>query len=63
MNQKQNLKIPAAAANKQGGATVIEYALIAALIAVAVYTAVSTLGGTVGDKFDEANTSITGGGG
>ncbi len=61
MSFKRNLKKPVAPAKKQGGATVIEYALIAALIAVAVYTAVSTLGGSVGDKFDEANTSITGG--
>lgn len=61
MKTKRNLQKSVANVKKQGGATVIEYALIAALIAVAVYTAVNTLGGSVGDKFDEANTSITGG--
>lgn len=36
----------------EGGATAIEYALIAALISVAVIAAMSTLGDALGDSFD-----------
>ena len=38
--------------NDESGATAIEYGLIAALIAVAIITAVSTLGGNAADTFN-----------
>ena len=37
----------------ESGATAIEYGLIAALIAVVIITAVTTLGGNLEDVFDE----------
>ncbi len=40
------------------GATAIEYALIASLIAVAIITAVSTLGTKVGTVFTEVGNSL-----
>lgn len=49
-----------AAKQSQRGATVIEYALIAALIAVVIAVTVGTLGEGVDDKFEEASDAITG---
>lgn len=50
-----------------GGATAIEYSLIAALIAVAIIAALETLGDNASDKFetiaDEIGTANGGGGG
>ena len=40
------------------GATAIEYALIAAGIALAIITAVNTLGTTLSNKFDPINSSL-----
>ena len=40
------------------GATAIEYALIAAGIALAIITAVNTLGTTLSGKFNDINTSL-----
>jgi pilus assembly protein Flp/PilA len=40
------------------GATAIEYALIAAGIALAIITAVNTLGTTLSGKFDSINASL-----
>ncbi len=40
------------------GATAIEYGLLAALIAVVIIGAVSTLGGTLRDTFTDVNTFI-----
>ena len=40
------------------GATAIEYALIAAGIALAIITAVNTLGTTLSNKFDSINSSL-----
>ncbi len=40
------------------GATAIEYALIAAGIALAIITAVNTLGTTLSGKFDSINSSL-----
>ena len=40
------------------GATAIEYALIAAGIALAIITAVNTLGTTLSNKFDSINASL-----
>jgi pilus assembly protein Flp/PilA len=40
------------------GATAIEYALIASLIAVAIITAVSTVGGKVSTVFTEVGNSL-----
>ena len=40
------------------GATAIEYGLLAALIAVAIITAVTTLGSTLAEKFNYIATQI-----
>ena len=40
-------------AQDESGATAIEYGLIAALIAVVIITAVTTLGGNVSGTFDK----------
>jgi pilus assembly protein Flp/PilA len=40
------------------GATAIEYALIASLIAVAIITAVATVGGKVSTVFTEVGNSL-----
>ncbi len=42
----------------ESGATAIEYGLIAALIAVVIIGAVSTLGNTLSNKFDTIATEI-----
>lgn len=42
------------------GATAIEYGLIAALIAVAIITAVTTLGGNLSTMFTEISGEVTG---
>jgi pilus assembly protein Flp/PilA len=42
----------------ESGATAIEYALIASLIAVAIITAVSTLGTKVSTVFTEVGNSL-----
>lgn len=41
------------------GATAIEYGLIAALIAVAAITAMSNLGGQLGNTFNEVSTEMS----
>ncbi|MEL4373532.1 Flp family type IVb pilin [Brucella cytisi] len=46
--------------NDESGATAIEYGLIAALIAVAIITAVTTLGSDISDTFDKISKAITG---
>ena len=40
------------------GATAIEYGLIAALIAIALITALGSLGGALSTKFGEIQTSV-----
>jgi pilus assembly protein Flp/PilA len=47
-------------AQDEDGITAIEYGLIAALIVVAITAALTTLGGTLGDKFEAINTTLTG---
>ncbi len=42
----------------ESGATAIEYALIASLIAVAIITAVSTVGGKVSTVFSEVGNAL-----
>lgn len=42
----------------ESGATAIEYGLIAALIAVAIITAATTLGGSLSDLFNTISTSL-----
>ena len=42
----------------ESGATAIEYGLIAALIAVAIIGAVSTLGGNVSDTFNTVSDQL-----
>ena len=44
--------------HNESGATAIEYALIASLIAVAIITAVSTVGGKVSTVFTEVGNSL-----
>jgi pilus assembly protein Flp/PilA len=44
--------------SNESGATAIEYALIAAGIALAIITAVNTLGTTLSGKFDSINASL-----
>ena len=41
-----------------GGATAIEHALLAGLIATVIVSAVATLGGTVGGFYGEVNTRL-----
>ncbi|CAN5138757.1 Flp family type IVb pilin [soil metagenome] len=45
----------------EAGATAIEYGLIAALIAVVIISAVTTLGTTIRTKFAAVTTGMTGG--
>ena len=45
-------------ANDESGATAIEYGLIAALIAVVIIGAVTTLGTTLSNKFSTIATAI-----
>ena len=45
-------------ANDEAGATAIEYGLIAALIAVVIIGAVTTLGTTLSNKFSTIATAI-----
>jgi pilus assembly protein Flp/PilA len=45
-------------AQDESGATAIEYALIAAGIALAIITAVNTLGTTLSGKFNSINSSL-----
>lgn len=47
----------------ESGATAIEYGLIAALIAVAIITAATTLGGDISDTFGKVSEAITKAGG
>jgi len=42
----------------EAGATAIEYGLIAALIAVAAITALTSLGGNLSNTFNKVSTSI-----
>jgi len=44
--------------NNESGATAIEYGLIAALIAVAIIGAVSTLGGNTAATFDAVSAEM-----
>ncbi len=49
-----------AQAKTERGASLVEYALLVALIAVVCITAVTALGGSASDKFSEVNSSIAG---
>ena len=44
--------------NDESGATAIEYGLIAALIAVAAITALTSLGGNLSATFDNVSTEV-----
>lgn len=46
--------------HRQAGVTMIEYALIAALIGVAAITALTTLGGNISTKFTTIGTKVSG---
>ena len=50
-----------ARSNAERGASLVEYALLLALIAVVCIVAVSTLGISLRDNYDANNTSIFGG--
>lgn len=43
---------------QEDGVTAIEYGLIAALIAVAIIVAVTSLGGSLSSNFDEVSSSL-----
>ncbi len=45
--------------HRQSGVTMIEYALIAALVGVAAITALTTLGGNISTKFTGIGTSVS----
>ncbi len=49
--------------NDESGATAIEYGLIAALIAIAIIAAATTLGGALAAKFTQVSTAVTAAGG
>ena len=49
--------------SKQAGVTMIEYALIAALVGVAAIVALTTLGTDISAKFTTIGTKITSAGG
>jgi pilus assembly protein Flp/PilA len=42
----------------ESGATAIEYGLIAALVAVAIITALTLLGGSLSDMFDQVASTV-----
>lgn len=63
MTTRLNAVTSRIAKRQQRGATVIEYALIAALIAVVIFVTVGELGTGVDEKFGEARDAITGEGG
>jgi len=46
-------------ANDESGATAIEYGLIAALVAVVIITALTTLGNNLTATFDEVSDQLT----
>ena len=46
-------------ANDESGATAIEYGLIAALIAVAIITALTTMGGKLTSTFNKVSGELT----
>ena len=48
--------------DEEKGATAVEYGLMVALIAVAIITIVTTLGGSLSSLFSDVNDSITGAG-
>ncbi|WP_417310587.1 Flp family type IVb pilin [Devosia sp.] len=47
-------------ANDESGATAIEYGLIAALIAVGIIAAATTLGGSLSSLFNRISTQLNG---
>jgi pilus assembly protein Flp/PilA len=47
-------------AAEEGGATAVEYALMVALIAAVIITAVTILGNNAEDKFTEVGTAVGG---
>ncbi len=49
-----------AQAKTERGASLVEYALLVALIAVVCITAVTALGGSASSKFEEVDSSIKG---
>ena len=53
------MKIIAKFANDESGATAIEYGLIAALIAVGIIVAASTLGGSLANLFNRISNTMS----
>jgi pilus assembly protein Flp/PilA len=54
------MNIVARFANDESGATAIEYGLIAALIAVGIIAAATTLGGSLSSLFGRISTKLNG---
>jgi pilus assembly protein Flp/PilA len=52
-------QVVASKSREEKGASAVEYALIAGLIAVAIMTAVGTLGGDVSDTFTNISDKLT----
>lgn len=50
-----------AQASTERGASLVEYALLVALIAIVCVAAVAVLGGTTSEKFSEIDSGINGG--
>ena len=63
MSKKEMIAERKKNAQKQRGASLVEYALLVSLIAVAAVTIVGTLGGTITTIFTDINTRIANGGG
>lgn len=56
-------RLTAALAKSRGGATAIEYGLLAALVAVAITAGASALGGAMNSKLDGTASAVTSAGG
>jgi pilus assembly protein Flp/PilA len=54
------MKFLAKFAKCESGATAIEYGLIAALIGVAIITAVTSVGGSISDTFNKVDSGLKG---
>lgn len=56
MEFKKNVKVPS---SNQRGATIIEYALLASLVAVAAIAALTLLGTEISDTFTEITSQLS----
>jgi pilus assembly protein Flp/PilA len=58
LNRRLEMKMIKKLFKNENGATAIEYGLIAALIAVAAITAMSSLGNNLSNTFNKVNTKL-----